>query len=458
MNPSQQEQMAAARYALIAPIVSRQTPLSPGELATFLAETASRQYELRGYARQSVSIRTLERYLALYRRGGWDALKPKGRPTGHSRLPAAILQKAFSLRQERPERSVEQIIFLLEESKIAPRGTVATSTLARHLRKAGLNRKQLAVGASTSTFSRFEAAAPMTLWQSDFKHFVYLPDPKDPKRKRKAMLCAVLDDFSRYIVHAQFYWDEKLPRLEDCLKKAILKHGVPETFYCDNGSVFSSHHLARICGKLGIRLVHSRPYRPQGRGKVERFFQFVDTSFRPEVQAAMTTGGMNTLGELNEGFQAWLDAYYHERKHGGTDEPPRQRFDLNRTVCKTPSLLELNEVFLWEEKRTVDKTSCVSLMGNTYEVTGAVAGQKVQLRYDPFDLTTIQVWLEENRLADARPSEVKRIRDRRVPDELQIQEDPDGQLSFTELAKRKRKNQLQQGELRYAEPGGEQHE
>lgn len=108
MNPSQQEQIAAARYALIAPIVSRQTPLSPGELASWLAETASRQYVLPGNARQSVSIRTLERYLALYRRGGWDALKPKGRPTGHSSLPAAVLQKAFSLRQERPERSVEQ--------------------------------------------------------------------------------------------------------------------------------------------------------------------------------------------------------------------------------------------------------------------------------------------------------------------------------------------------------------
>lgn len=170
----------------------------------------------------------------------------------------------------------------------------------------------------------------------------------------------------------------------------------------------------------------------------------------------MTAGGMSTLEELNEAFQAWLDAYYHERKHGGTDEPARQRFELNRTVCKMPSLLELNEVFLWEEKRTVDKTSCVSLMGNTYEVAGAAAGQKVQLRYDPFDLTTI--WLEENRLADARPSEVRRIRDRRVPGEMQIQEDPDGQLSFTELAKRKRKNQLQQGELCYAGLGGEQYE
>nr|WP_261381620.1 DDE-type integrase/transposase/recombinase [Paenibacillus cremeus] len=360
MDPIQQEQIAAARYALIAPVVSRQTPFAPGELAAWLKETSSREYDLPGSVRQTVSMRTLERYLALYRRGGWDALKPKGRPAGPSKLPSSILQKAIVLRQERPERSVEQIIFLLEESGIAPYGSVASSTLARHLRKAGLSRKQLACDSSATLFNRFEAAVVMMLWQSDFKHFVHLPDPKDPKRKRKAMLCAVLDDCSRFIVHAQFYWDEKLPRLEDCLKKAILKHGVPETFYCDNGSVFSSHHLARICGKLGIRLVHSRPYRPQGRGKIERFFQFVDTSFRPEVQAAMSAGGMTTLDELNEAFQAWLEAYYHERKHGGTNESPRGRFERDRTAGKRPSLLELNEVFLWEERRTVNKTGCVS--------------------------------------------------------------------------------------------------
>ncbi|GAB6174331.1 hypothetical protein JCM15765_38090 [Paradesulfitobacterium aromaticivorans] len=95
-------------------------------------------------------------------------------------------------------------------------------------------------------------------------------------RKRKhhrpaslAMLFAIIDDYSRLIVHGEFYWDEKLPRLEDALKKAILRHGVPEQFYCDNGSVFSSHHLVRICARLKIRLSHSRPYRPQGLGYVK---------------------------------------------------------------------------------------------------------------------------------------------------------------------------------------------
>ena len=245
------EQIAAARYALIAPIVSRQTPLAPGELQHLLRETSDRIYELPGSSRQTVSMRTLERYLEAYRKGGWDALKPKTRSTrGRTKLSAELLQQAVILRKERPERSVEQLIFLLEESGAAAPGVIAASTLARHLRRMGVSRAEVLEAPDSSTFRRFEAADILALLQSDFKHFIYLPDPKRPGKKRKTILLAILDDYSRYVVHAQIYWDEQLPRLEDSLKKAILSHGIPETFYCDNGYAFSAHHRARICGRL----------------------------------------------------------------------------------------------------------------------------------------------------------------------------------------------------------------
>jgi putative transposase len=126
---------------------------------------------------------------------------------------------------------------------------------------------------------------------------LYLPDPKNPNKQKKAMLFAIIDAFSRLAVHAEFYWDEKLPRLEDSLKKAILAHGLPEQFYCDNGSAFSSHHLLRICARLGIRLSHSRPYKPQGRGRIERFFRFIDTSFKIEAYEQIEKGNISTLAE-----------------------------------------------------------------------------------------------------------------------------------------------------------------
>jgi putative transposase len=327
------EQIAAARYALIAPIVSRQTPLAPGELKRWLRETADRRYELPGSRKQTVSERTLERYLEAYRKGGWDALKPKSRSTeGRTKLDPGLLQQAIALRRERPARSVEQIIFLLVESGAASVGQIAESTLARHLRISGASRQHVMETSPASTYRRFEAGDILELLQADFKHFVYLADPKQPKKKRKTILLAILDDYSRYVVHAQIYWDEQLPRLEDSLKKAILRHGIPETFYCDNGSAFSAHHLARICGRLGIRLSHSKPYRPQGRGKVERLFQFVDSSFRPEVQALIDRGEVTTLEALNAAFRSWLDGYYHVREHGSTKQ--RRGYDSTRVKSR----------------------------------------------------------------------------------------------------------------------------
>lgn len=408
------EQIAAARYALIAPIVSRQTPLAPGELKTWLREAASRHYDLPG-SRGHVSERTLERYLEAYRKGGWDALKPKKRSTaGRTKLNERLLRQAIALRQERPERSVEQLIFLLEESGAAKAGQIAESTLSRHLRAHGMSRKQLVHAAPTSTFLRFEANDILELLQADFKHFIYLPDPRNPKKTRKKILLAILDDYSRYIVHAQIYWDEKLPRLEDSLKKAILRHGIPETFYCDNGSAFSAQHLQRICGRLGIRLSHSKPYRPQGRGKVERLFQFVDSSFRPEVQALVNKGEEATLEELNAALRSWLDGYYHTREHGSTKQSPKERFVASSKPRKRMPLVDLNELFLWEETRKVDKTGCIRLDGNTYEVDSDLARRTVALRYDPFDLSELQVWDGEQRYANAVPVELNNKRSRKA--------------------------------------------
>lgn len=452
-----EEQIAAARYALIAPIVSRQTPLVPGELKAWLRETASRRYELPG-GRQHVSERTLERYLEAYRKGGWDALKPKKRSmSGRTKLDERLLRQAIALRRERPERSVEQIIFLLEESGAAMTGQIAASTLSRHLRANGASRRQLVDAAPTSSFRRFEASDILELLQADFKHFVYLPDPRNPKKMRKTILLAILDDYSRYVVHAQIYWDEKLPRLEDSLKKAILRHGIPETFYCDNGSAFSAQHLQRICGRLGIRLSHSKPYRPQGRGKVERLFQFIDSSFRPEVQALVNKGEVTTLEELNATLRSWLDGYYHIRVHGSTNQSPRERFEASTKSRKRKPLLELNELFLWEEDRKVDKTGCVQLSGNTYEVDSDLARRTVALRYDPFDLSQLQVWYEERRYADAVPIELNNKRSRKavVEPRAEAPELPvDESLSFLALAETKRQATWAEEELCYAGKGG----
>jgi len=332
---------------------------------------------------------------------------------------------------------------------LLPRGSNTPGNrwgLARQLRLAGASRNEMLV--KTEGYRRFEAEDAHVIWQSDFQHTLYLPDPQDPKRKKKAMLFAILDDYSRYVVQAQFYWDEKLPRLEDSLKKAILRWGIPEQFYCDNGSVFSSAQLARICGKLGIRLSHSRPYRPAGRGKVERLFRFIDTSFKPEAYQQIEAGQIATLEELNQALAAWLDGYYHLRVHGGTKEKPKARLESSSRKPRRVPMAELTDIFLWQEERKADKAGCIKAQGNLYEVDLELAGKKVLLRYDPFDLSTIQVWHGEKRFQDAVPVDLTRRHHPRVKPE-KPKTVPEEGLSFFTAAEARRQQELNKSPLAF---------
>lgn len=454
MDFATDEQMAAFRYGLIAPIVSRQTPMIPGELKRQLEQIAALSYTIPASHKTQVSVRTLERFMANYRKEGWEGLKPKKRPQKNAiALPAPILQKAIELRRERPERSVEQIIYLLEHSGLASEGVLAPSTLSRHLRKAGVSRQELLQAVESSRgHRRFEVEDVHLMWQADFQHTLYLPDPLNPKKRKKAMLFAIIDDFSRAIVHGEFYWDEKLPRLEDALKKAILRHGVPSQFYCDNGSVFSSHHLVRICAKLNIKLSHSRPYKPMGRGKIERFFRFIDTSFRPEAHVQIGNGSLSTLKQLNEAFTSWLEGYYHLRKHGSTGQSPKERVTGLKRTMRRLSMMELTEIFLWEESRKVDKTGCVSVFGNIFEVPSHLSSQTVTLRFDPYDLSLMQVWHDGNRLPDARLLDLNRSIHERVKTRSKVEkqeEVPVSGLNFFKLAEEKRRSTWAQEALNF---------
>jgi transposase InsO family protein len=335
----------------------------------------------------------MERWKQLYERGKFDGLMPAippKRPT--TAIPELVLHNAEAIRREIPQLSVETILYLLYKEYGVVRGSVNPSTLARHFRREGLTRQRMSEGGSSQYgFRRFEAAAPMQLWQSDFQHTLYLPDPLHLNKRKLAKLCLFLDDHSRFVVHGQFYWDERMPSLEDSLKKAIEKHGIPDQCYTDNGSAFSAGHISHICARLGILLSHTRPYKPQGKGKAERMFGFVDTSFLPIAMNKISKNLICTLEDLNLELQDWLEEHYHARKHGETGEPPRVRMGRHPVRQLPYSKQELRRLFFLEETRKVDKTGTISLDGLVYQVPAELCGMKVQIRYDPYDLSDADV-------------------------------------------------------------------
>jgi len=327
-----------------------------------------------------VSRATVDRWIRDYRRGGFAALVPAPRRVT-AQTPVQVLELAVALKTEAPDRTAAQVAAVL-----AAHGGFAPSarTLQRHFAAAGLTRARPG-GAPPAVFGRFEAEQPNARWVGDALHGPVVAG-------RKAILIAFLDDHSRAVVAARWGHAENAVALRETLRVALAARGRPAQLYVDNGAMFIDSALRRACAVLGIRLTHSQPGRPAGRGKIERFFRTVRDQFLVEIAAGGDGAGsaVGTLAELNSLFTAWVEQVYHQRVHTETQMPPLARFLAAGAPIPTPAAL-LAEAFRWGEWRTVTKTATVSLHGNLYEVDPALAGARVELVFDPFDLTTIDV-------------------------------------------------------------------
>jgi len=363
---------ALFRYGLIACVLdARVSPAERGALVRLLA--------LRLHAHPSGDLRqvgrsTFDDWIRAYRRGGFQALIPKQRASV-PRTPSVLLGQAETLRRENPRRTCAQIARIIAQANAGVGPSV--STVERHLRRLGLSRAELL--GEREAFGRFEASAPNELWVADCLHGPVISG-------KRAILIAILDDHSRLVVGARFAHAESTVRLEAVLRDALQSRGLPARLYCDNGQIFSSKQLARICAVLGIRLIHSAPGRPQGRGKIERFFRTLRDGLLVELDGSAPP----ELPELERVLQAWIERVYHRRAHSETKLTPIGRW--GGFTPRYPTGSQLREAFLWEETRLVTKTATVSLLGNRYEVDQALCGRRVELRFDPYDLERIEVY------------------------------------------------------------------
>jgi hypothetical protein len=197
----------------------------------------------------------------------------------------------------------------------------------------------------------------------------------------KTYLYAFLDDASRMVPFAAFYLAENAACLQDALKQGLLRRGLPRRLYCDNGATFRTHHLQVICATLNISLIHSRPHKPRGRGKIERFFRHVRTAFLPHLTPEI----LSDLGALNRVFWAWLEAEYHQTPHGGlAGQTPLDRF-LDDQALIRPAPEQLEAWLRMKVSRRVGRDRTVHLDGRLYEAPDGYAGETVDILYDPYD-------------------------------------------------------------------------
>lgn len=274
-------------------------------------------------------------------------------------------------------------------------------TLQRNFHRLGLT--GATTGSAPAVFGRFEAEHPNALWTGDVLHGIRID-------LRKTYLFAFLDDHSRLVPGYRWGHAEDTVRLAAALRPALASRGVPNAVYVDNGSPYVDAWLLRACAKLGVRLVHSTPGRPQGRGKIERFFRTVREQFLVENTGEPDVVGRHyvaDLAELTRLFTAWVETVYHRSVHSETGQTPLARWSAGGPI-PLPAPETLTEAFLWEEHRRVTKTATVSLHGNRYEIDPALVGRKVELVFDPFDLTRIEVRLAGAPMGRAIPYHIGR--------------------------------------------------
>jgi len=387
MNEAQRN-VALFRYSLIREAAD--DSLTIRQRGVLVRELAARTHTGPGGRAVRVGRGTLDRWIRAYRAGGFEALAPRLR-TGQPVTDKRLLDLAEALKREVPRRTaaqVTQIIRTTEETGPSER------TVQRHLARLGLNTRP--DGSPPEAFGRFEAAAPGDLWTGDALHGPVIAG-------RKTYLFAFIDDHSRALVGYRFGLSEDTVRLEAAFRSALASRGVPRACYLDNGSAMVSKQLLRACASLGIRLVHSRPGKPQGRGKIERVFETVRIQFLVEIEARPPAD----VAELNRLFSAWVETVYHRRVHSETGEAPIDRL-LSGEAAVLPTFAALHEAFLWSETRTVTKTATISLHSNTFEVDAALVGSRVEVVFDPFDLTTVEIRFQGRSMGRGLPVTIGR--------------------------------------------------
>ncbi len=373
----QPEDIALWRFGIISPLLHRDPVGFPLYLEL-------KKLALRGFLSPSgqllyFSADTLRHWLYLFRKGGLSGLYIKERKDkGQTSLPLPLQDAIKDLRGKHPAWTIKRILVTLNNQGLWNGRVPGRNSIYRFTKTHKLNRNPVKPAEPTRSFE-YENFGD--LWVADFLHG---PKVKVGRVEKKAYLHAIIDDATRYIVQAKFHLAEDTRATISDLMLAVRRFGIPSKFYTDNGSAFRSRHLAHVAAKLSLSLPHTPAYRPQGRGKIERFFRTARDGF-------ITGRPRTSLEKLNRELDEWISAY-NNRPHSSLDMTPlNKKLSAADSTRNLPSINNMDALFRMEEMKTISSNGCIRIKGNLYDVPQALPGQKVKISYLPWDMSIIYV-------------------------------------------------------------------
>jgi putative transposase len=400
------EQVAVFRHGLIGQIAL--ATLDHGERSALLRTASEQRVRPPGSdTTRCYSVPTLERWLYAFKKGGLQALVPRARgDRGRGRdLPPTLRDLICDIRREHPDVSVTLILRTLRaDGRAGP--DVTACTVRRMLAERGLARTAAVDAEGAKTRLRWQAERPGALWHGDVCHG---PTLTFEGKRTPVRVHALLDDASRFVVALRVASDEREETMLSLFAQALMEHGKPDALYLDNGATYRGAVLQIVCARLGITLLHARPYDAPARGKMERFWR------RMREQALDHVGQVASLADVEQKLRAWLVRFYQCTPHAGIlGRAPAARFAEGEKVHVSEQ--ELRDALTVRVRRRVRRDTTLTVGGTVYEVPlGYLAGQLVTVATSLFDGGHPVIELDQKRIPLAVVDPVNNARKRRPP-------------------------------------------
>ena len=385
MDQKKREKIALFRYSLIAPLITDTYPQESAK--AYLKETCAQKFDSPPGMKKEYAPSTLKDWLRLYRKHGIDALYPKTRSDkGKSRKLTEKAKKfIINAKKDKPKRTAKSIYQELIAKGIIAHNDLSLSTVQRFISKKKLSRKKL----EPVDRKAYEFEFPNECWQSDVSVGPYL---NIDGKKHKTYIIAILDDATRLIIHCQAFFKENFLSLLSVFKQGVGKRGIPKKIFVDNAKIYKSSQMQYICASLGTILCFARPFSPESKGKVERWFETMHSQWMNVID----WNQFSSLKELNESLQDYVENNYNKTEHSSIDAKPIDKFVEHIDRIKfLENKKQLDNTFLYRVKRKVKKDATISLNTITFEVPMKYIGEKINVRYDPSALDKAFIFSED---------------------------------------------------------------
>ena len=379
-------EIALFRYGLISALVNNTYEERSKE--DYYRKVALNTYTLNG-KEIKFTANTIKNWYITYQKLGFNGLIPKTRTDLNTsrKLTKDAQLKIVDYKKSFPHISGTLIYQkLIEDGYINP-NNVSKSTILKFIRD-----NYLLFGDDNKIDRRaFEMEFSNEMWDADTSHGPYLTINN---KKIKTYLIALIDDASRLITNAKFFYEDNAINFQNTFKEGLKKYGIPKKIFLDNGKTYKNEQLSIICANCGMELIYTKPYSPQSKAKIERWFHTMKETW----MRGINWEDIENIDELNEMLNDFVNEYNNKVHssliYNGVNINPKERWFKDQDKIRKIDNNQIDEYFLHTAYPTIRADSIAHIKKIEYEVPTKYIGKKITVKYDFQDRS--KAWIYDN--------------------------------------------------------------